>query len=186
MSLSDLASFGSFVSGAAVLVSLVFLYFQLRQLAEQVRQAERNQRATILQVKTNRTADRALRVCDPSVADAYTNATRCSADLTFTQLQQFAGIARAMFLDAEDAFNQRRDGLLTPHDYSTLLVSFRRNLAVQAYRSSWRLVWRDYFGPDFVAFVDQMLMETPVGSGRAPTDLLAAWKADFAASDPAR
>lgn len=32
MSRSDLASLGSFVSGFAVLVSLVFLYFQLRQM----------------------------------------------------------------------------------------------------------------------------------------------------------
>jgi hypothetical protein len=42
MSLSDLASLGSFVSGAAVLVSPVFLYFQLRQLSGQVKQAEKN------------------------------------------------------------------------------------------------------------------------------------------------
>jgi hypothetical protein len=47
MSLSDLAALGSFVSGVAVLVSLVFLYFQLRQVGAQVQQAERNQQAMI-------------------------------------------------------------------------------------------------------------------------------------------
>jgi hypothetical protein len=41
MSLSDLASLGSFVSGVAVLVSLVFLYFQLRQMNAQVLQTEK-------------------------------------------------------------------------------------------------------------------------------------------------
>src|SRR5450755_1342360 len=45
MSLSDLAALGSFISGLAVLASLGFLYFQMRQVAEQVRQADRNQRA---------------------------------------------------------------------------------------------------------------------------------------------
>jgi hypothetical protein len=39
MSLSDLAALGSFVSGLGVLVSLVFLYFQLRQIGVQVKQA---------------------------------------------------------------------------------------------------------------------------------------------------
>src|SRR5689334_19355525 len=57
MSLSDLASIGSFVSGVAVLVSLVFLYFQMRQVTEQVRQAEKNQRAVIQQARTTRSAD---------------------------------------------------------------------------------------------------------------------------------
>ena len=36
MSLSDLASLGSFVSGAAVLASLVFLFFQTRQMTSRV------------------------------------------------------------------------------------------------------------------------------------------------------
>lgn len=38
MTLSDLAALGSFASGVAVLVSLVFLWFQLRQMNEQGRQ----------------------------------------------------------------------------------------------------------------------------------------------------
>ncbi len=57
MTLSDLASLGSFVSGAAVLISLVFLYFQIRQVNAQVRQAERNQRALLQQGRAGRAAD---------------------------------------------------------------------------------------------------------------------------------
>lgn len=45
MSLSDLAALGSFVGGVAVLVSLIFLYFQLRQIGAQMAQADNNQRA---------------------------------------------------------------------------------------------------------------------------------------------
>ncbi len=180
MSFSDLASLGSFISGSGVLISLVFLYFQLRQLAEQVRQAERNQRATILQVKASRTADRALRISDPSLAEAFTNATRCAPELTFNQLQQFGGYARALFLDAEDAFAQHRDGLLGEDDYDAFLSLIRYNLSIQAYRSIWRLLLRGSFGPDFTTFVDRLLSETPVQQRRSPADLLAAWKADFA------
>jgi len=43
MTRSDLASLGSFASGFAVLVSLIFLYFQLRLVNRQVLQAERQQ-----------------------------------------------------------------------------------------------------------------------------------------------
>ena len=47
MSLSDLASLGSFVSGLAVMISLIYL-------AVQIRQAERNQKAMIQQGRTAR------------------------------------------------------------------------------------------------------------------------------------
>ena len=43
MSLSQLAEIGSFTSGVAILASLIFLYFQLRQINQQVKQAEKNQ-----------------------------------------------------------------------------------------------------------------------------------------------
>jgi hypothetical protein len=41
MSLSQLAEIGSFTSGVAILASLIFLYFQLRQINQQVKQAEK-------------------------------------------------------------------------------------------------------------------------------------------------
>src|SRR5215472_17064452 len=47
MSLSDLASLGSFVSGVAVLASLIFLFFQIRQMPEQVKRSEKNQQAAV-------------------------------------------------------------------------------------------------------------------------------------------
>jgi hypothetical protein len=49
MSLSALAEIGSFISGVAILSSLIFLYFQLRQINHQVKQAEKNQRSAIRQ-----------------------------------------------------------------------------------------------------------------------------------------
>ena len=54
MSLSDLAALGSFVSRMAVLASLGFLYFQMRQITEQVRQAERNRQAIMQQGRAAR------------------------------------------------------------------------------------------------------------------------------------
>jgi hypothetical protein len=81
MSLSDLASLGSLVSGVAVPVSLVFLYFQVRQVNQQVRQAEKNQRATIAQVRASRTAEMAMQQTDPAVATAFRKAMAGAEDL---------------------------------------------------------------------------------------------------------
>ena len=59
MSLTDLASIGSLISSVAVLISLIYL-------ALQVRQAEKNQQASIRQGRANATASRAGSACGPS------------------------------------------------------------------------------------------------------------------------
>lgn len=72
MSLSDLASLGSFISALAVLISLIFLYFQLRQLAVQVKQAEKNQQAAIQQSRNHRRIDMFMdRANNPVLAEAF-------------------------------------------------------------------------------------------------------------------
>ena len=76
MSLSDLASLGSFVSGLAVLISLVLLFFQLRQLNQQVRQTERNQQASIRHGRITRGVDIQLARADPGAADAWRRGER--------------------------------------------------------------------------------------------------------------
>jgi hypothetical protein len=101
MSLSDLASLGSFVSGIAVLLSLVFLYFQFRQVNLQVKQTEKNQQALIRQNRATRSVDLNMRRAEGSLVDvaqcpsgfsslispAFTSANRSSA-MSF----QFAAI----------------------------------------------------------------------------------------------
>ena len=69
MSLMDLASIGSFMSGVAVVVSLVYL-------ALQVRQAQKNQRALMQQGRAARICDLLLRLSEPSMASTYRKALR--------------------------------------------------------------------------------------------------------------
>src|SRR5512135_2576923 len=97
MSLSDLASLGSFVSGVAVLASLVFLFFQVRQMTEQVRQSERNQQALIAQGARTRGVEIALARMDPSAADAIAKGMAGADDITSTQYQQFVSSPRFSF-----------------------------------------------------------------------------------------
>src|SRR5215469_1497977 len=71
MPLSDLASLGSFVSGVAVLISLVFLYFQVRQVTAQVRQAERNQQASIRHTRVSRSVQLQLEISEPERSNLW-------------------------------------------------------------------------------------------------------------------
>ena len=64
MKLSDLASIGSLISSAAVLISLVYL-------ALQIRQAERNQRALIHQGRASRMIALMAQIADPGIVDGY-------------------------------------------------------------------------------------------------------------------
>lgn len=89
MSLSDLASLGSFVSGLAVLASLVFLFFQMRQMTEQVKQAERNQQALIRQNARTRGIELLLTRTEPSMADATAKGFSGDEAISATQFEQF-------------------------------------------------------------------------------------------------
>ena len=90
MSLSDLASLGSFVSGFAVLISLVYL-------ALQVRQTDRNQRTSIRHSRVSRTVELHLSLADPSLADAWLHGLSSPREITQTELGQFTNLCRAHF-----------------------------------------------------------------------------------------
>ena len=80
MSLSDLASLGSVVSGFAVLISLIYL-------ALQVRQTERNQQISIRHSRVSRTVDLHMALADPIVAVAWLHGLGTPPELTQTELR---------------------------------------------------------------------------------------------------
>src|SRR5215472_16155920 len=114
MSLSDLASLGSFVSGIAVLASLVLLFFQMRQMTEQVKQSERNQQAAVQQARNHKRID-SLR--DRSVDDGLSEALRLANerpdDMTPIQYSKFQAASLAVYFLAEDTYYQGKQGLMS-------------------------------------------------------------------------
>src|SRR5580693_7265252 len=102
MSLSDLASLGSFVSGFAVLISLIYL-------ALQVRQAERNQQISIRHSRVSRTVELHLALADPAVAEAWLHGSESPQEISQTELSQFNNLCRALFFHFEDSFYQREE-----------------------------------------------------------------------------
>ena len=164
MSFSDLASIGSFVSGAAVLVSLIYL-------ALQVRQAERNQRALMQQGRANRVSDGCMRMAEPALSLVYSKGRGGDENLTLEQLDQFMNICRSAFLSGEDSFLQHLSGQLDATAYNSFVAGARSIFTLPGMRAAWRLSFHQY-GNEFARFMDGILKETqPVKEN----DRLAQW-----------
>jgi hypothetical protein len=170
MSLSDLASLGSFVNGLAVLISLIYLSLQ-------VRQTKRNQQIAIRHSRASRIVDLQLALANPGVADAWLHGSGSPQQLSQTELGQFINLCRALFFHFEDSFYQREEGLLNDDAFETVVAGARLSARSPGWRAAWRIA-RPNFGGRFLDFMDGVVAASAV---EPPVDLsLEAWKLAFA------
>ena len=170
MSLSDLASVGSFVNGLAVLISLVYLSIQ-------VRQTKRNQQIAVRHSRATRIVDLQLALADAGVAGAWLHGSGSPEHITQTELSQFINLCRALFFHFEDSFYQREEGLLNDDAFETVVAGVRLSARSPGWRAAWKLARRN-FGGRFLDFMDGMVAGAAT---EPPVDLsLDAWKAAFA------
>jgi hypothetical protein len=170
MSLSDLASLGSFVSGFAVLTSLVYL-------ALQVRQTERNQQISIRHSRASRIVELELALADPAMAHAWLHGSGSPQAITQTELSQFIHLCRALLFHFEDSFYQREEGLLNDAAFETVVAGARLLARSTGWRAAWRVA-RPNFGGRFLDFMDGVVAGS---AAEPPVDLsLEAWKVAFA------
>ncbi len=148
MSLADLASLGSFVSGIAVLVSLLYLNVQVRQSAK-------HSRAAIGHGFVTRTVDFNYRMIDANVAAVLVKGRSASTDLTEVELFQFLAYSRAAFWNIADTFLQHRDGLMDDAIFTTFERAHVGAMRSRGMQIAWTF-WRANFTPDIVAFVDRI------------------------------
>jgi hypothetical protein len=157
MSLSDLASVGSFVSGVAVLASLVFLYFQVRQVNQQVRQAEKNQKALVMQARTALLAEVPLRLAESDMATTFVKGQR-GEHLSLVEFYQFRWANRALLSNAQQSFYQHESRLLDDAVFKTLTLALSREYSAPGRRAMWRLE-RGRYEEGFRAFIDEAVRE---------------------------
>jgi hypothetical protein len=170
MSLSDLASLGSFVSGFAVLISLIYL-------ALQVRQTKRNQQIAIRHSRATRVVELHLALANSAVAEAWLRGSGSPQEITQTELGQYNNLCRALFFHFEDSFYQREEGLLNDDAFETVVAGARLSARSPGFRAAWRLA-RPNFGGRFLAFMDGVIAGAVA---EPPVDLsLEAWKLAFA------
>ncbi len=161
MTLSDLAALGSFVSGIAVLASLGFLFFQMRQMTEQMRQTDKNQRAAMQLGRATRGTDLYTRLIDPEVANVCRKAWTSSEALSGTELFVWLFYANAAFFNWEDTFLQYRAGLLDEASMESEETLIRSSMIVPAWRAVWQFS-RGRSGHAFTQYIDRIISEVPL------------------------
>lgn len=176
MSLSDLASIGSFVGDFAVLVSLILLYFQLRQISAQIRLAERNQQAANRSVRTSRIVEIFMGAVEPSIADALAKGNAGAPDITDTQIRQFFAYSAARFYNAQDTFQQFQQGFLDDAIFASLVEGLKVSLAEPGALAFFNGRQKG-FSDDFVKFVRNLASEVSLNL----SDETAGWRADVLA-----
>jgi len=171
MSLSDLASVGSFVNGFAVLISLVYLSLQ-------VRQTKRNQQIAIRHSRATRIVELQLALADSGVAPAWLHGAATPQAMTQAELSQYLNLCRALFFHFEDSFYQREEGLLNDAAFETVVAGARLSARSPGWRAAWKIM-RPNFGGGFLKFMDGVVAGA---AAEPPVDLsLDSWKAAFAA-----
>jgi hypothetical protein len=171
MSLSDLASLGSFVNGVAVLISLVYLSIQ-------VRQTKRNQQIAIRHSRATRIVELQAALASPGVAQAWLHGSATPQAMTQAEVSQYVNLCRAMFFHFEDSFYQREEGLLNDDAFETVVAGVRLSARSPGWRAAWKLA-RPNFGGRFREFMDGVVAKS---AAEPPVDLsVDAWKTAFAA-----
>jgi hypothetical protein len=166
MSLSEIFSL---VSSTAVVVTLVFLFFQMQQ-------ANRNQRSLIQQARSARTVSLIMSQTEPYLSELIARTGRGETNLQEKDLIAFISHQAAVFWNYEDSFLQHQAGTLDASSWQTDLATLNSLLARPAYRVAW-LFNRGYSTGTYRSLVDNLIRETKsVKQG----DLVALWNAHMA------
>jgi hypothetical protein len=172
LSLSDLASLGSLFSDLAVLASLAFLFFQMRQMSEQVRQADRDQQATIRQTRADRGVSVSFTRLEPSVALAVRKGLDGDEDISLVELEQFSVYMHGFLLSLEETFHQHRAGLIDDVEYADFRDLVRGSCNSLGMRITWR-TRKPRLGKDFSAWIEEIMAQQAIVP---PRDRIAEWK----------
>ena len=174
MTLSDLASIGSFVSGIAVLVSLVYLSLQIRQNTK-------HSQALIQQGRAARISESALRLAELAESEGLERCFQGSAEVSNNDVRRFLFLCRSIFISAEDSFFQNRQGLLDRAAFESFKSSLKSGMGSPGIATAWKMT-REMYEPDFRDFMDRTMGDL-TGEADVGARSLARWKAVIAADE---
>ena len=149
MTLADLSSIGSLISGIAVLVSLVYLSLQIRQNTK-------HSQALIQQGRAARISDTALRIAELRADDGLNGCFDGAPEASAKDVSRFLNVARAVFISSEDSFFQAEQGLLAPTAFESYKASLRAGMGSPGLAAAW-ILSRDMYEPRYCAFMDDIL-----------------------------
>ena len=167
MTLSDLSSIATVVSGLAVLVSLVYLSLQIRQNT-------RHSQALILQGRAARISETALRLAELAGSPGLERCFEGSADVAANDVRRFLFLCRAIFISAEDSYYQNRRGLLDGPGFESFESSVRAGMGAPGIAAAWKMT-REMYEPKFRDFMDRTCGDV-TGEADGEARSLTRWK----------
>ncbi len=157
MSLEHIFYLSQSIAAVAVIASLLYL-------AQQVRQAERVQRATMQQGRADRTSQASLATANPELSRVFQKAMAGDVGLTREEFAQWMLMCRALFLSGEDSFLQHEAGMLSDAAFNSYVAGVKFYFSMPGMRAAWKLS-EGQFGSDFRAFGNAMLAQTQCSQG---------------------
>ncbi|HEX7761882.1 MAG TPA: hypothetical protein VF459_20410 [Caulobacteraceae bacterium] len=153
MTLSDLATLSTAVSGIAVPVSLIYL-------AIQTHQNSRHTRALIQQGSTARTTQIVLETQNPERCAAWIEGNGGTPSLAEIRRLQFNLMCANAVIAMEDLYFQHRDGLMSTEQFERNCNTFRALLSEPGMRAHWNSMSEAVgnVAPKFRAFVDRLIV----------------------------
>lgn len=153
MSLTDLASLGSFVSGIAVLVSLIYLSLQIRQNTHL-------HRATAHKVRADFVTEFLQQQLDPSVAAAVLRGVAGDSSMSEVEFTQFNAITHAWFVGMSELYWLHDQGVLDEDTFTGSDTALRLRLQSPGVRAVWQIV-KPMMPEPFRVNVDKVIAENP-------------------------
>lgn len=150
MSLSDLASIANLVSSVAVLGSLIFLGWQIRQSA-------RNQRSLMDRGRSQQVSDWLQFIASPEIAPLVLRGHAADPKLTPDEHRRYLWCLYPLLLHYEDSYYQHREHMLGEAQYQSICNQMRDSAAYPGFRAAWSEV-RNRFPEEFRAFADDMFV----------------------------
>jgi hypothetical protein len=161
MTLAEVASFSTAVSGLAVTASLIYL-------AIQTSQNTRHTRALIHQGSTARTTSTLTNLMNPEYCAAWIEGNGGEATPETVRARQFFYHCSVVINSMEDLYVQHRAHLLNEEQFVRGTETFRRLLTAPGMRKFWeeeRVLFAST-APGFTAYVDGLLGARPEGKHR--------------------
>jgi len=169
MTLVDLASIGSFVSGFAVLISLIYV-------AIQIRQTERNQRTLLQQGTSSRNIEAIKHWGEPAVAAAYLKVLSGDTGLTAMDIYQLTIQLRMTLTSFQDSFMLHNLSLIDEVQLEGMLRSIKQMLGAPVMRALWNNSQQAY-SAEFVEWINAHTKDLPLS---APHDAVETLRAALA------
>jgi hypothetical protein len=170
MSLSDVASVGSLVSGLAVLASLVYL-------SRQIRQSDKHQRALVNQGTVTRNIDILMFLSQPHIVKLTTRVASGDIDFTAEELDYLHLRLRTTLLTAQDTHIQHEAGLVDKITFENSIAVLRGVLSQPVYRALWATS-RNGYARDWANLIEKEFETIPL---MKPGDRVAQFKKALAA-----